>query len=432
MIHDFQHANDPLQSRYRFLIPDSWAGGVTIIAAQWARELAARAAQVQLVFQKDVSRGRFLEPDRQLFEGLPCTEIRFDSLDKATRIGRQVFSQLAIAPNDLMLVNSSDSYAAKFLRYARCQGKSFKYIQVMVNDNAANYANLKRSLSTCDLIVSISQQLHQKSMQLVRDEENQIPTVQVPPGTVVGPRQEHSTMSDGLRICYVGRVEAIQKRVFDLVEMMAQICQTRRDVLLTIVGDGLARKPLDAAFRNRGLANHVSFVGRQSHARVLQILKDQHVFVLPSEYEGFGVVLCEAMAAGLVPIATRVAGPQDVIRDGNNGFLVDVGDVAKMAQRACELAVDESQRRRMSERAWETAQREMSVANSIDQLTAALNRVGKADFDDRRHGSARSRWLSLDAPLVPNLATRWARRLWRNRQSRIRFKAAQGGAASSR
>jgi len=79
------------------------------------------------------------------------------------------------------------------------------------------------------------------------------------------------------------------------------------------------------------------------------------LFVLPSREEGFGMTAVEAMAAGTPPVATRVGGLPDVIDDGDNGVLVEPGDVAGLAEAVSALLADPGRRTRMAERARQRA-----------------------------------------------------------------------------
>jgi glycosyltransferase involved in cell wall biosynthesis len=82
------------------------------------------------------------------------------------------------------------------------------------------------------------------------------------------------------------------------------------------------------------------------------------LFVLSSRYEGFPLVLIEAMAAGLPVVSTDCpTGPADVVHDGVDGFLVPVGDVDALAKRMSELMDDPSLREAMGRRAQAAVER---------------------------------------------------------------------------
>jgi glycosyltransferase involved in cell wall biosynthesis len=97
------------------------------------------------------------------------------------------------------------------------------------------------------------------------------------------------------------------------------------------------------------LADCVSFVGKVSNEDVPQYLVASDVFVLPSLYEGFGIVILEAMAAGLPVITTNVGGPPDIIKDGVNGYLVEVKNSEQIADRVIRILNDNGLKEKMSE-----------------------------------------------------------------------------------
>jgi len=72
------------------------------------------------------------------------------------------------------------------------------------------------------------------------------------------------------------------------------------------------------------------------------VLGRADLFLLPSEQESFGLAALEAMSCEVPVIATRVGGLPEVVRDGVDGYLVEVGDVEAMAARACEILSDDS------------------------------------------------------------------------------------------
>lgn len=123
--------------------------------------------------------------------------------------------------------------------------------------------------------------------------------------------------------------------------------------VLTIAGDGPLKAELEQEAEGLGIAGAVSFLG--TIARVEEVLRQQDIFVLSSDYEGFALVVVEAMACGLPAVATRSGGPESIIQDGQNGFLVPVGDAEAMANRMAELC-SEDRYRLFSRRAVDRAQ----------------------------------------------------------------------------
>ena len=127
------------------------------------------------------------------------------------------------------------------------------------------------------------------------------------------------------------------KRAADCVRILAEVRKSVPARLL-MVGDGPDRGPAEHLSRELKVENDVLFLGKQSH--VERIMPLAHVLLMPSEMESFGLVALEAMACGVVPVATRVGGVPELITDGEDGYLEQPGDIAAMAARVGPLLTD--------------------------------------------------------------------------------------------
>lgn len=133
---------------------------------------------------------------------------------------------------------------------------------------------------------------------------------------------------DRFRLVAVGRL--VSRKGFDhLIHALAEL---PREVELHLVGDG----PLEAELRDLadevGVADRVRFLGYQSRERIYGLLRAADCFVLSSLHEGLGIVVQEAMWAGLPIVATDNGGQVDLVRHGHNGLLVPVGDPSALAR----------------------------------------------------------------------------------------------------
>jgi glycosyltransferase involved in cell wall biosynthesis len=122
-----------------------------------------------------------------------------------------------------------------------------------------------------------------------------------------------------------------------------------RHAHLHIVGSSDACEYYKEHVRRIGLSEKVHFWGYMTHSQALSMLKGSDIFVLPSRYENFPVVLLEAMAAGKPIIATNVGGIPEIIEDKSNGILVNPSAL-EIAEALKELIEHEEFRKTLGEK----------------------------------------------------------------------------------
>ncbi|MBZ5577317.1 MAG: N-acetyl-alpha-D-glucosaminyl L-malate synthase BshA [Acidobacteriia bacterium] len=145
------------------------------------------------------------------------------------------------------------------------------------------------------------------------------------------------------------------KRVLDCVRILAEVRKSVPAHLL-MAGDGPDRSPAEHLARDLKVDRHISFLGKQDH--VERLIPLAHVLLMPSELESFGLAALEAMACGVVPVATRVGGVPELITDGEDGYLEAVGDVAAQAARVVALLTDDQLHYKMAKTGrWNAAER---------------------------------------------------------------------------
>jgi glycosyltransferase involved in cell wall biosynthesis len=116
---------------------------------------------------------------------------------------------------------------------------------------------------------------------------------------------------------------------------------------LLLAGSGRPPERVMRRMRELGLDNKVHFHHRPSQAELSRYYREALCFVLSSDEEGFGIVVTEAMASGVPVVATRCGGPDGIVNDGVDGFLVEVGDAEGLAQKVASLVIDRDLNSRM-------------------------------------------------------------------------------------
>ncbi len=120
---------------------------------------------------------------------------------------------------------------------------------------------------------------------------------------------------------------------------------------LTFIGDGPLEDEVRRMVAERGFNGRVDFLGARDD--VESILARSHIFVLPSNWEGFPLTILEAMRAGLPVIASDVGGVREAVVDGATGYLIPRDDAQLMAERLRRLISDSRLRHTLGKRARE-------------------------------------------------------------------------------
>lgn len=150
-------------------------------------------------------------------------------------------------------------------------------------------------------------------------------------------------------IGWVGRL-VDQKGPLDFVEVLDDVMPQAPDARVQIVGDGPLRPQIESTIGKRPWADRVAFTGRVDPEMVSSYLSVMDVAVLTSHWEGLPRVAVQAALAGLPVVAYDVEGASEVIRSGETGFLVPVGDKRALARRVLDILALPDRGRSMGEK----------------------------------------------------------------------------------
>jgi glycosyltransferase involved in cell wall biosynthesis len=142
-------------------------------------------------------------------------------------------------------------------------------------------------------------------------------------------------------VLFVGRLCA-QKNLALWVDVARLVAVHVPAVSFVIVGDGPDERMLRERVTAAGLVNRFVFTGRKGHGELPPIYAAADVFLLTSNYEGFGRVVLEALLSGVPVVSTACTGPEDLIEDGRSGYLLPCGDADGLARRVIELLADDA------------------------------------------------------------------------------------------
>ncbi len=265
--------------------------------------------------------------------------------------------------------------------------------------NLANRSRLlrwvtRRISQTADICIGVSHAMVAEFHRLgiAEDRVRFIPLgVEVDPDQ--GPPSEladlHETFRNfrGFRIVYAGSLIP-RKSVDTLIRAHHRLEVRGHEVATLLVGTGPTERSLrDLIAENE--SKHVFFAGQQAPDRVGLWIGAGNVLILPSLSEGRGLVIVEAMALGRPVVASDIPGPQELVHDGDNGFLFPAGDDEQLADRLERLIEDEPLRERLGKRGMELIEEEgltpdRCAARHVGLFEEISGREGKRLGDGER------------------------------------------------
>lgn len=163
-----------------------------------------------------------------------------------------------------------------------------------------------------------------------------------------------------LLIGTVGKLEE-QKGIEDLISAMSLI--KNNNINCQIAGEGPLRESLQALITKLKLEDKVRLIGWQSE--INKFFSKLDIFVLPSRWEGFGLVVLEAGLAGLPVIASGVDGLKEIIENNKNGVLVEPGNAEVLATAIRRLANDIKRQERLAQALQNTALQRFSLGDMV-------------------------------------------------------------------
>lgn len=173
------------------------------------------------------------------------------------------------------------------------------------------------------------------------------------------------------RLLHVSNFRPV-KRVVDCVRILARV---RQDVpaCLMMAGDGPERGHAERVARELGVSKYVTFLGKQDH--VERLFPQADVLLMPSEHEAFGLAALEAMACGLVPVATECGGVPELITHGEDGFLAPVGDIEAQAGHVIDLFRDDALYAKMARAARHKTEEQFDTTKVIPEYERYYDEV---------------------------------------------------------
>jgi N-acetyl-alpha-D-glucosaminyl L-malate synthase BshA len=160
------------------------------------------------------------------------------------------------------------------------------------------------------------------------------------------------------------------KRVNDVIKIFEQV-RKKLPAKLLMIGDGPERPAMEILAKELGVQDDVRFVGKQEQMEEILLVSD--LFLLPSEYESFGLAALEAMAAKVPVVSSNAGGLPEININGETGYSANVGDVTAMSNYAIKLLGDKELFSKLQEGAYKQALRH-DITNIVPKYEKLYSR----------------------------------------------------------
>jgi Glycosyltransferase len=315
--------------RIAVLLPDLRPGGAEKMRLHLARQWMERGFGVEFVLRRKQGELLQLVP-----EGASVVDLGVDRV--RTMLGPLIRYLSAKQPDALLAAMWPMTVVAPLA--ARLSGFRGRVVVSEHNNMTAAYRNRGRghgammrasmglSYSLADAVVAVSEGVAQDLARLSRRDRSAFHVIYNPACTeTIIPMPAEGAAAHGPKtVLTVGSLKT-QKRHDLLLEAFARL-PASVDAQLVVVGSGELRTALEDQARALGIGNKVVFAGYQADTRSWYAKAD--LFVLCSDYEGFGNVIVEALEMGVPVVSTDCpSGPREILADGRYGRLVPTGDI---------------------------------------------------------------------------------------------------------
>lgn len=190
----------------------------------------------------------------------------------------------------------------------------------------------------------------------------------IPNGVFVNSDEDAIPLKQGKPFLLLFMGNLLQRKgVYDLIEAIRIVRHKCVAISLYLCGEGETQKVRER-IRSMGLDETVVVPGWVEGAKKEELLNRAYLYILPSYIEGLPVSVLEAMATGCPVISTKIGGIPDILEDGIEGFLIEPGDVASLADSILTLLNDPSLWNRMARAAKKKVISEYSVLQTLDAL----------------------------------------------------------------
>lgn len=344
-------------------------GGSGVVATELGKALAKKGHNIHFISYNQPARLEELTPHIFYHEVNPADYPLFDYLPYEAALSSKIvdvarFEKLDILHVHYAIPHASAAYMAKEI--LKTHGIHLPFITTLhgtditlVGRDPSYEPVITFAINHSDVVTSVSESLKEdtyKHFKITRE-------IKVIPNFVCTDifKDAREKLSAEVVKQYAPKGEKILmhisnfrkvKRVEDVVYVFDKVRKKIPSKLL-LVGDGPERQKVENLCRELGTCNDIYFIGKIKSTEHALAMAD--LFLLPSEFESFGLAALEAMASGAPVISTNTGGLPEVNQHGKSGFLANVGDVEAMANFAIQILENENTLNRFRNGAFEQA-----------------------------------------------------------------------------
>ena len=224
----------------------------------------------------------------------------------------------------------------------------------------------------CDVVISPSTAIKK----LLEDHGIKVLVKIIPSGINIGNFQSNICKNMEIRKKYQIKQDEImlitacrltkEKNLEFLIKSFAKMTQKNQNIKFMIVGDGAVKKDLEKMTEDLEIKDKIIFTGLVDRTEIVGLYQASDIFVFASKTETQGLVAVEAMAAGSPVVAVRASGIEDIVKDGEDGFLTSESE-DEFAEKVLQIAENDALRKSMLGKAKENS-RKFEIAPWVEKI----------------------------------------------------------------
>ena len=236
-----------------------------------------------------------------------------------------------------------------------------EFEEFYANCSEKQKAKVRKALVDADMNIVLSERL----VPMIKDKE---PKAKVEVLYNAVSTYDHNPYSLQARnVLFMGRL-GVRKGTFDLIEAIKRLdSEIPQDVKFYLCGD-VGEEAVRQKVAELGIEHRIAHIGWIDGEQKKEFISKSMINCLPSYNEGLPMTILETMAAGIPNISTNIASIPEIIKNGENGFLIEPGDVTSLVKRLKELICNESLRRSFSQKSYDLIVQKFSMNRNIANL----------------------------------------------------------------